>query len=315
MEILVGTDYLEDMYQEMVSVMPQHDVRRCAEAEVSEQVNSANVYIPARGAISASDIASAPGLKLIQQFGVGVDMVDIPAARERGIPVANAPGEVTGIGDVVAEFALFHLIAAGRYLPRQIQLIEEQSGAIPMGITLFDKTVVIVGMGNVGRALAEMLKPFRCRIIGVKRTVSEDLRKEFGIDKLISPGEFVDVLPECDFVCLAVPLTDQTNGMLGKDAIEALKPGAFVVNICRGPVIEKEPFVAALRSGKIAGAGLDVFWVEPPDPNDEFLQYQVAATPHSASMTDLFVRNTAALVADNVARVERGDQVLYRVDG
>jgi phosphoglycerate dehydrogenase-like enzyme len=123
------------------------------------------------------------------------------------------------------------------------------------------------------------------------------------------------VLPECDFVCFAVPLTDQTKGMLGKEAIDALKPGAFVVNICRGAVIEKEPFVAALRSGKIAGAGLDVFWVEPPDPNDEFLEYQVTATLHSASYTDLFVKNTAALIADNVARVERGDEVLHRVDG
>ena len=315
MEILVGTDYLEDLYQELVNVMPQHDVRRCAEAEVSEQVNSANVYIPARGAITASDIASAPGLKLIQQFGVGVDMVDIPAARARGIPVTNAPGEVTGIGDVVAELALFHLIAAGRFLPKQSQLIQERSGAIPMGITLFDKTVVIVGMGNVGSALANMLKPFRCKIIGVKRTVSEELRRKFGIDRLIAPGELLDVLPECDFICFAVPLTAETTGMLGKEAIDALKPGAFVVNVCRGPVIEKEPFVAALRSGKIAGAGLDVFWVEPPDPDDEFLKYQVAATPHSASMTDLFVRNTAALVADNVARVERGDEVLHRVDG
>ena len=315
MDILVGTDYLEDLFQSLMDAMPDHKIRRCAEAEVPNEIAGANVYIPARGPISAADMDRAPDLKLIQQFGVGVDMVDIPAAKQRGIAVANAPGEVTGIGDMVAEWALFHLIAAGRYLTTQLRLVQEKSGAIPGGVTLFDKTVGIVGMGNVGRALAEMLKPFRCTIIGVKQTVSEDLRREFGIDRLVGPEGLLEILPDCDFLVLAVPLNDTTQGLLGRNAIDALKPGAFVVNICRGAVIDKEPFVAALKSGKIGGAGLDVFWVEPPDPKDEFFSYPVVATPHSASMTDLFLKNTAAVVADNVARVGRDDEILYRMDG
>lgn len=314
MNILIGTDYLEALYRSLVEAMPKHTVYRCDETKVAENIAEAVVYIPARGPIGEAAMARAPKLRLIQQFGVGVDMVDIPSARRRGIAVANAPGHATGAGDVVAELALFLLIGIGRDLPVLQQLIRERSGAIPMGWSLFDKTVCIVGMGNTGRALAKMLRAFRCRIIGVKRTVSAGLREELGVDELVASDKLLEVLPQCDFLVLAVPLTDQTRGLLGKKAIEALKPGAFVVNVCRGPVIDREPFLVALKSGKIRGAGLDVFWIEPPDPSDELFSYPVVATPHAASMTDLFVNSTAALIAENVARLERGDPILYRVD-
>ena len=143
-----------------MNALPNHEIVPTEPDALAEEAPNAEVIIPARTPIDAATIALASSLRLIQQFGIGVDHVDLEAARVRGVPVANAPAGPSGIGKAVAEFALMHLIAAGRQLPTHLRTLAARSIAVPFGASLFDARVCIVGVGGVGSEIAKLLKPF-----------------------------------------------------------------------------------------------------------------------------------------------------------
>ncbi len=314
MRILMCSPDLAAITDVLCETLPEHEIVPTEADSLPSEAPRADVIIPARTPIDAVTIRSASRLRLIQQFGIGVDHVDLEAAHARGVPVANAPAGPSGIGKAVAEFALMHLIAAGRQLPTHFRTLAARSIAVPFGASLFDARVCIVGVGGVGSEIARLLKPFGATLIGVKRTPDPELANELGLTELYTADRLTEAVRDCGFVVLSVPLTDETHGLVGQGVLDAMSDSSVLVNVSRGPVVERQPLIAALDSGRLRAVGLDVFWEEPVDPADPVFDREVFATPHGASACDIFLRGTSKVVRDNIGRLEAGKALKYRVN-
>ncbi|HEX4881262.1 MAG TPA: 2-hydroxyacid dehydrogenase [Porticoccaceae bacterium] len=288
--------------------LPHDEVLECAPERLAEVVGTADVLIPTITPLRAEVLAQSRA-RLIQQFGAGLDAVDIAAATRQGIPVANVPAAGTGNAESVAEMAVFLMLALARRFPETQQSIREGRIATPTGWALKGRTAVIVGYGGIGRETARRLAGFEMRVLAVSRSGPKNTPEEDAIPvaRHYAEAGLHEALREADFVILAPPLNDQTRGLLGAAEFACLKPSAYVVNVARGGVIDYDALLAALREQRIAGAGLDVFWQEPIDPQDPLLGYNVIGTPHVGGATDLSLRGIARKVAANVERVRRGE--------
>ena len=152
------------------------------------------------------------------------------------------------------------------------------------------------------------------RVWAVKRTVSDGMREAMGLEWLKTHDHLQELLRESDFVSLHVPLNKETERMIGPAEIALMKPGAFLINVARGRVVDRAALLAALREQRLAGAGLDVFWDEPTDPNDPLLALpNVIATPHVANMTLETIETIARVSADNIRRVQAGLPPLHQI--
>lgn len=260
----------------------------------AEEMGSVDVLVPTMRTVDAA-VLDEMGPRLVQQFGAGVEGVDLDAARERGVAVANIPSGATGNAAGVAEIAVLHLLALARGLAQgQAALAAGRLGE-PMGLGLDGRTVAVLGMGQIGREVARRLEAFGCEVAGIGR--GDDL---------------LGTLADADDLVVCLPLTGQTRGIVGRAALEALGPG-FVVNVGRGPLIDYDALLAALRDGTVRGAGLDVFWEEPIDPEDPILEQNVSATPHVGGLTERAWWGNARGFADNVNRLRAGEELEGRV--
>jgi phosphoglycerate dehydrogenase-like enzyme len=252
--------------------------------------------------------------RLIQQFGVGLEGVDRPAARERGIAVANVPADGTGNADGVGELAVLHLLALSRrYHAGAAAVVAGRLGE-PAGTALFGTTIVILGLGDVGRATAQRLSGFGARLVGVgTRTgaAADAVRQQLGLDEYVAVQRLHDALRDAHALIACCVLNDATRGIVGTEALAALGEGrpGYVVNVARGPVIDHDALLQALRAGVIAGAGLDVYWDEPIDPSDPLLAENVTVTPHVGGVTEQAYAVMARRVVANVEALRRGEPI------
>jgi phosphoglycerate dehydrogenase-like enzyme len=166
--------------------------------------------------------------------------------------------------------------------------------------------VGIVGLGGIGQALVQRLKGFGVRTIGIKRSDPQAARIELGLDWVGGSNQLPELLAQSDVVFLCVPVPPATNGLMNREMFARMKPGAYLINLSRGGLVERDALEWALSSGTIAGAGLDVFWEEPPDPDDPIFRLNVVATPHIAGSTDLSMQGIVAGVVENIRRLEAG---------
>jgi phosphoglycerate dehydrogenase-like enzyme len=284
--------------------LPEDEVLDCSPQEVSEVAQHVEVLIPIMARVTDAALGS-PRLRLVQQFGAGLEGVDIEAASRRGVYVANVPSGETANADSVAEHAILLMLALARRLPRAQDNLRERRIGAPMGTTLMGKTAAIVGFGGIGRALARRLRALGMRTVAVSRRGPRG--DDDGVDLHVPTSDLRGALSQADFVIVATPLTEETTGLIGKDAFANMKRGAFLINVARGPVVDRAAFLDALQSGKLAGAGLDVFWEEPPDPADPLFSFEVVATPHIGGATDVSLQGIAREVAANVNRLRRGE--------
>ncbi|CAJ0994093.1 NAD(P)-dependent oxidoreductase [Sodalis praecaptivus] len=270
-----------------------------------------DAMIPTMTPVDAALLQSADRLKLIQQVGAGLEGVDIAAARARGIAVANVPSASSGNADSVAELAIYLMLGLARNaadIPRQLQL--RQLGR-PIGLGLMGKTVGLVGLGGIGKALARRLTAFGMRIIGIKRTVDEAFAARYQLDWLGTLAELATLLGQADFVVLSLPDSAQIHHLINAQSLSYCKPGSFLINVGRGGLVEKHALELALISGQLAGAGLDVFWQEPPDSADSLFQQNVIATPHIGGVTDIYAAGNIQAVCDNLRRLQQGEPLWY----
>ena len=181
-------------------------------------------------------------------------------------------------------------------------------------MSVHGKTLGLVGLGNTGEALAKLAAPFGMRVVAVKRSADDALARELGLAWLGTMERLPELLAESDFVSLHLPQTPETVDLIGTDALARMKPGACLVNISRAPMLNRAALLAALRSGHLGGAGLDVWWEEPADPADPLLAMRnLILTPHIAADTAESEQRLAELTAENVRRIARGEPPRYVV--
>jgi phosphoglycerate dehydrogenase-like enzyme len=256
-------------------------------------VRLAAALIPSMARIDAALMDSAPGLKLIVQFGAGLEGVDLEAARARGIAVRNVPGENA---HAVAELALFLMLALARRLPEHRRSFEARVVGDPAGSELSGKTLGIVGLGASGRALARLARGIGMRVVAIARRPAPEPELAW----VGGPRELPVLLEQADFVSLHVPSTTETRHLIGRQQLDHMKPTAFLLNLGRGELVERTALLDALRERRIAGAGLDVYWEEPPEPADPvFALDNVVTTPHLGGVT----HEALARIADRVTAI------------
>lgn len=271
-------------------------------AQLIENIGDADVAIIANMPLKGEVIKACKNLKFIDIAFTGVDHVDLEAARSMGIKVSNAAGYST---EAVAELALCMMIS----LLRNVKQTEDRcrNGKTKDGLVgseLKGKTVGIVGAGAIGTRVAELCHAFGCRILANKRHVRGDEPQYItftGLDELLA---------QADIVTLHCPLTDQTRNLINKDKIELMKQGAILINTARGPVADSEAVAQALRSGHLAGAGIDVFESEPPIAADHPLLGcpNTIVTPHIAFASHESMLARAEIVFDNIYKWMKGEQ-------
>jgi phosphoglycerate dehydrogenase-like enzyme len=291
--------------------LPEDEVLCCAPEKVAEAAREAEVLIPTVSRID-EDALGSPRLKLVQQYGAGLDTVDIPAATRFGVHVANVPSAGTGNAESVAELSLLFMLALARQYPRAQECLQQRKLGTPMGMALKGRTAAIVGYGGIGQEVAQRLAGFAMKILAVSRRGPKP--GDVPVDFHGGPDSLHEVLRQADFIIVAPPLNDETRSLLGQAEFACMKSNAFVINVARGPVLDYDALLAALKEGRIAGAGLDVFWYEQFDPTDPIFSYNVLATPHIGGATDLSLQGIAKKVAENVNRVRRGEVPLNCVN-
>jgi phosphoglycerate dehydrogenase-like enzyme len=257
--------------------------------------------------------ATAHKLRLIQLLSAGYDRVDIEAARRAGVPVCNNGG---ANAIAVAEHAIMLMLAVSRRLVWQHSMTASARwrGNDVANVRLYElygRTLGIIGLGNIGKKVARLAKGFGLAVQYFDTTrLSEDAADALGVRFRL----FDEVLRTSDIVSLHVPLTPQTRHMIGAEQLRSMRPTAYLINTCRGPVVDEPALYAALRDGLIAGAGIDVFEQEPPPAdNPLFALDNVVLTPHFAGPTWDNQQARFRNAFDNVQRVARGETPLWIV--
>ncbi len=270
-----------------------------------------DVLIPTMCLVTRETLESGDRLRLIQQCGSGLEGVDIPAARDRNIWVANVPTDLSGNADSVAELGIYMLIGLSRDVQGMARSLRNRQIGEPQGRALSGKTIGLVGLGGIGGALIRRLRPFNVRLIALKRDNPGKAMKQWGLEWVGGPDNLPELLGRSDYVILCVPVTSETKRLMNPKSFACMKRGAYLINLARGGLVDRDALQEALAAGKIAGAGLDVFWEEPPDPNDPIFSYNVLATPHIGGSTDVSMRGIVKAVSENIRRVDNDLRPLY----
>jgi phosphoglycerate dehydrogenase-like enzyme len=226
----------------------------------------------------------------------------------------------------IAEYVLMMILSVSRRLPGLLELQRERTWQPLEGVELRDVTVGIVGLGSIGRAVGALATAFGCRVVAVRRRsepsdrviTPDDETRSFGavmLDRVGGPESLPELLGESDFVVLAAPLTPETEGMIDEAALAAMKPGAWLINIARGRLIDERALLNALRDGTIGGAILDTFREEPLPPTSPFYDLpNVILTPHTSWSSGRVLDRSVELFCDNLRRYASGEPLLNVVD-
>ncbi len=259
--------------------------------------------------LTAEVIDEAANLKVIGRAGVGVDNVDVAAATRRGIVVANAPeSTVTS----AAEHTIGLLVALARNIPQAHAALKQGRWERSRfgGVELADKTLGVLGFGRIGRQVARRAIGLGMRVVAYDPFVSSDRFRELGVERAETAD---DVYASAEFLTLHSPLTDETRAQINAGAIAKMRDGVRIVNAARGALIDEAALADALRSGKVAGAALDVFSVEPYD--GPLLELEnVVATPHLAASTDEAQDRAGVIIAEQVVAALQGGLVTNAVN-
>ncbi|MEN0040173.1 MAG: phosphoglycerate dehydrogenase [Pseudomonadota bacterium] len=251
-----------------------------------------------RSATKATEklIDAATNLKVIGRAGIGVDNVDLKAASRRGIIVMNTP---FGNSITTAEHAISLMMAVARQIPAADNSTQQGKWEKSkfMGVELTGKTLGLIGAGNIGSIVADRAQGMKMRVVAYDPFLSEERAKTMGVEKV----ELDELFPRADFITLHTPLTDKTRGIIDATALMKMKDGVRIINCARGGLIDEEALAEALKSGKVAGAGIDVFETEPATDSPIFGLPNVVCTPHLGAATTEAQENVALQVAEQMS--------------
>ncbi|MGY4802486.1 D-2-hydroxyacid dehydrogenase [Roseomonas sp. KE0001] len=278
--------------------------------ELAARVGEADVVVVS-GLWNNALLERAPRLRFVQSISAGVDQYDQAAFRAHGVRLASAQGVNA---NAVSEHAMSLILAMARLLPqaRDNQAKRHWRGMIGEIARREDelggKTLLVVGLGRIGGRLARLAKAFGMRVIGLRRDPAAGAE---GADEVHAISALHQWLPQADVVALTCPLTPETTGLIGAEALAAMKPTARLVNVARGKVVDEAALSAALTEGRLAGAALDVVVEEPlPEASPLWDLPNVFITPHSAGETQRYEDNVIDILMENLDRLRRGEATL-----
>ena len=253
----------------------------------------------------------AKNLRWIHALTAGVEFLLFPETQNSPVLISNSKG-IHGIP--MAEHVLGMMLSFTRRLPLLQQQQQKHLWQRPPIDDLQEingKTMAVVGLGAIGREIARKAKAMDMRVVAAKR----EMTQEPFVDRLYRPEQLLEMLAEADFVVVALPLTDATNGLFGREQFAAMKPSAYFINVSRGAVVKEEPLLECLKAGRIAGAGLDVFVEEPlPAANPFWDLPNVIITPHLAAISPVYLDRAIKLFADNLSRYIADKPLLTPID-
>jgi phosphoglycerate dehydrogenase-like enzyme len=270
------------------------------------------------GGLSDADLARATRLRWLSSVAAGFEKIALPALLARGVVVTNASGVH---GPNIAEHVLAMMLMFTRGMPRlyRAQLARRwernlRSRSDGPG-ELTGKTLLIVGLGRIGEAIAARARPFGMRVVALKRDPAARHDPAVAVDEIGGMDALDEVLGRADHVCLTVPLTPETHHLMDARRLARLRVGAYLYNVARGAVIDEAALVEVLRAGRLAGAGLDVYEQEPLPASSPLWELEnVILTPHVSGATPLYYERAAALFADNLDRFLAGRPLNNRFD-
>ncbi|WP_445634385.1 D-2-hydroxyacid dehydrogenase [Nostoc sp. DSM 114161] len=283
-----------------------------SEGNIDGDASDAEVYVNGfylKASTLDKVLAAAPALRWQQSPSAGVNHILTPNFLQRDIILTNGAGvHAIPISEFVLAFMLYH----AKNL-RKLQTLQDEHTWV-RGVfleELADATLLIIGTGNIGQAIASRAKAFGVRVWGSRRH-PEPLPN---FDKIVGADEWRSLLPEADYVVIATPLTPETKGLIDEAALRSMRPSAYLINIARGEIVDETALLAALREGWIAGAGLDTVAVEPLPPESLLWSLPNAfITPHCSALSPRLRERIAALFIDNLKRYQTGQPLRNVVD-
>ena len=281
--------------------------------EIVAAVCKADYIITQYGALSAEVIPTLERCRVISRYGIGVDNIDLVATRKAGIPVCNVPDYCI---DEVADHALALILALTRNVVVATSLVRDGEwrwpGPLDDIMVLKELSIGLVGFGRIGRAVAERLVPFKCRIIAADPVVSPDAMVMAGVQ----PTSLTNLLSESDVVSIHCPSNDSTRGMINAEKLAMMKPGALFVNVSRGDIVVTNDLITTLEQGHLRGAAVDVTDPEPLPPGHPLSQLDnVVITSHFAACSATSMDELRRRTAGSIALAIQGKPLLSSVNG
>lgn len=313
---VIVTDYEYDTFDPEIKVLQEAGIElvleQCkTEEEVIERCKDADALINQYAPISKKVIDQLDNCKVISRYGVGVNTIDLKAATEKGIVVGN----VTDYGlDEVSDHAMGLILSSARKITKLNNTIKSGKWDFKVAAPVFrlrGRTLGLVGFGNIPQRLTVKAQAFGLHVIAYDPFVPEEVAKDLNV-RLVDLNELCET---ADYISVHLPLNEHTEKIISHDEFDKMNKEAFVINTARGPVIDEEALIAALKEGKIAGAGLDVLEEEPISSNNPLLTMDnVLLTPHAAFYSEEAVTELKRKTAENVADVLTGYYPSYLVN-
>ncbi|MGZ6266009.1 MAG: D-2-hydroxyacid dehydrogenase [Candidatus Limnocylindrales bacterium] len=312
--VLTGRDAFGSMRERILEAAPgARIIPVSAEGIADEPVDEVEVLL--RGWSLGSDaldrfVGRAPKLRWIHSVSVGVESMLTPCVRLRGLTVTNGRGVFS---EPIAEYVMTMILAICRRLPQLIELQRERTWQPIEALELADTTIGLLGVGGIGCEVARLAGPFRPRIVAVRRRLGAAPLE--GIEVLGDLHAVSELLAVSDFVVLALPLTGETEAVIDDAALAGVKPGAWLINVARGGLVDEVALLRALRGGQLGGAVLDTFRVEPlPETSPFYRLPNCIVTPHTSWSSAAVLSRTFDVFCDNLRRFRSGQPLEYVVD-
>ncbi len=312
MKVLVASSIAVEAIEKMKSAGMEVDVRTgIGERELESIIADYDALIVRSSPrVSKRVIEKGEKLRIIGRAGVGVDNIDVEVATQRGIIVVNTPG---GNTISTAELTLGLLLSVARRIPQADRSVKEGKWERKkfVGIELRGKTIGVIGLGRIGYEVAKRAKAFEMNVIAYDPYISEEKAKEIGV-RLVS---FEELIRTSDILTVHVPKTRETENLIDEEEFEMMKDGVIILNCARGGIINERALISALKNGKISAVGLDVYAVEPPDPDSELFKFEnVVTTPHIGASTREAQTNVGLLIAEDIINLHLGYPVRNAVN-
>lgn len=310
MRILFAGKEFRRLWDILAPAFRDYDTDVAGDDELPVKIGDAEVLIIRPMPVNDALLAHAGKLRMIQQWGTGTEGMDLDACTRKGIFACNVPSRGTGNAESVAEMAIMHMLLLARRFSRSQEKLLEGKVFTPPGVSLWKKKACVIGLGGLGHSIVERLVCLGMTVVGVNRTQREEFW-EWGLSEVYPLCDLEKAVAGCRFVILALPLNQETAGIIGGPFFRSMERDAFFINVARGGIVVRESLELALAEKWIAGAGLDVFWKEPPDVADALLHSpNVTVTPHVGGVTDASLSGVLHFILQNIARLASGETPL-----